>query len=75
MSTVNTITAKIGWDDQDSNNTGWAFTCWVNGVFDISGPLDNVSDNPSDEELIAALRLSLTSEANGALTDDNITIE
>ena len=75
MSKIETITAKIWWDDLDSDNSGWAYTCWINGVFYDSGPLDNVSDDASDEELIRALRAILTSEANEKLTDDNITIE
>ena len=69
------IEARIYWDDQDSNNLGWAWAVSVNGDHDSSGPLDNCSDDSTDAQLIAALRLQvLTSDANASLQDNSVRI-
>jgi hypothetical protein len=72
---MNTITARIYWDDQDANNSGWAWQMTVDGSHDDSGPLDGCGDDASDAELIAALRSqSLTRKASELLSDDDIEI-
>jgi hypothetical protein len=48
--------ARVYWDAQDANNTGWAWATRVDGSHDDSGPLDGCSDDATDTELRDALR-------------------
>lgn len=74
------INATIYWDDQAIGNEGWAFATRVDGEHDATGPvktltMEDLPEDASDEDLIAALRDSLTEKAAAALSDDNITIK
>ncbi len=47
--------AKVWWDASDPHNQGWAWRT-SDGTQEESGPLDDCSDDASDDELIAAFR-------------------
>lgn len=44
----------IWWDDQDPSCIGWAWTHWINGELNGSGPLDDVNENSTSGDLIDA---------------------
>ena len=73
--TMQTITARIYWDDADPNNVGWAWSTRVDGEHDDSGPLDGMAQDASREALIGALRSQvLTASAAVLLADSDVVI-